>query len=52
MSGQSPNGWPFHPCDTDRPRGTFPSVGKFFDGLDGIKREIREHHGLGCWVKP
>ncbi len=30
---------------------TFPSVGQFFAGLGGVKREIFEHHGLGCWIK-
>jgi len=22
MSGRFPNGWRFHPCDADKPRGT------------------------------
>ena len=30
---------------------SFPQVRAFFDGLGGVKREILEHHGLGCWVK-
>lgn len=30
---------------------TFGTVRQFFDEIPGRKREIREHHGLGCWFK-
>jgi len=30
---------------------TFPTVGKFFKELEGEKREILEHNGLGCWFR-
>lgn len=29
----------------------FASVRSFFDALPGRKKEIKEHHGLGCWFK-
>lgn|GEM_PF-6154986 len=29
----------------------FPQIRNFFNGLGGTKREILEHHGLGCWIK-
>ncbi|WP_422927497.1 glycosyltransferase [Singulisphaera sp. PoT] len=27
-------------------------VRRFFENLEGEKREIPEHNGLGCWIKP